>query len=54
MDEQRCMNEVSRLFGLPNGRSPLRGIREQENEDVSEITYRASNIYLTEEKNPIN
>ena len=32
-------------------RSPLRGIREQENEDVSEITYRTSNIFLTEEEN---
>ena len=34
-------------------RSPLRGIREQENEDVSEITtYKA--IYMTEEKDPFN
>ena len=29
--------------------SPLRGIREQENEDISEITYRASAIYLKDE-----
>ena len=30
--------------------SPLRGIREQENEDISEITYRASAIYLKDEQ----
>ena len=28
----------------------MRGIREQENEDVSEITQRYSNIYLTDAK----
>ena len=38
----------------PPNRSPLRGIREQENEDYSEFTYRASNIFLTEEKNAVN
>ena len=36
---------------MPPNRSPLRGIREQENEDVSEITYRTSNIYLADEEN---
>ena len=30
--------------------SPLRGIKEQENEDISEITYRASAIYLKDEQ----
>lgn len=29
--------------------APLAGIREQENEDISEITYRASAIYLKDE-----
>ena len=35
--------------------SPLRGIKEQENEDISEITYRASAIYLKDElpKQPV-
>ena len=33
-------------------RSPLRGIKEQDNEDHSELTYRPSNIFLTEEVVP--
>ena len=33
-------------------RTALRGIREQENEDISEITQRASRIYISEEPTP--
>ena len=48
--QQQHVDKEARMARLAvrANRSPLRGIREQENEDASEITYRPSNIYVAE------
>jgi hypothetical protein len=47
--ESRQIYRFKSILGNGASKPALRGIREQENEDISEITYRASNIYIKDE-----